>query len=232
MKKIRAHDSLYIKFNRYKKPKEANKLLVKILKKRLSIDKEYKLIDIGCANGELLYFLNEKFSNLKFCGSDVRGDLLNLAKKKLPSNINLKKVDYNKKLNSKQKFDVIVCSGVISIFDNLDIFFKNIKQNMKKNSLLFIFSSFNEYDFDILISYKDLNSKLNNYQSGWNIWSIKKIKSYFKEKKIIKHPFNIKLNIKKNKKDLIRSWTINVNQKKYFTNALMTIQNQMWLEIK
>ena len=103
---------------------------------------------------------------------------------------------------------------------------------MKKNSILFLFSDFNEYDFDIISSYKDLNSKITNYQSGWNIWSIKTIKKYMKEKKIIKHPFEIKFDVKQNKKDLIRTWTIKINKRRYFTNALLLIQNQMWLEIK
>ena len=41
-----------------------------------------------------------------------------------------------------------------------------------------------------------------------------------------------KFDVKQNKKDLIRSWTIKINKKRYFTNALLSIQNQMWLEIK
>ena len=232
MEKIRNHDEIYLKSERYKKPKEAFKLLYKILKKRLSKTKNYELLDVGCANGELLFFLNEKFSNIKFYGVDIRNDLIKLARKKLPSDIYLKKFDYNQKQSLNKKFDIIICSGVISIFDNLDIFFKNIKKNIKKNSIFFLFGGFNEYDFDIISGYRDLNSKITNYQSGWNIWSIKTIKKYFKEKKIIKHPFEIKFDIKQNKKDLIRSWTIKINKKRYFTNALLSIENQMWLEIK
>ena len=232
MKKIRDHDKIYLKTGRYKKPKEAFKLLYKILKKRLSKTKNYELLDVGCANGELLFFLNEKFSNIKFYGVDIRNDLIKLARKKLPSYIYLKKFDYKQKQSLNKKFDIILCSGVIGIFDNLDIFFKNIKKNMKKNSILFLFGDFNEYDFDIIRTYKDLNSKITNYQSGWNIWSIKTIKKYFKKKKIVKHPFVIKFDVKQNKKDLIRTWTIKINNRRYFTNALLGIQNQMWLEIK
>ncbi len=82
-----------------------------------------------------------------------------------------------------------------------------------------------------MIAYKDLNSKIKTYQSGWNVWSIKTLQSFFKQK-IKRHPFNFKLNLKKNKKDLMRSWTIKVGKKRYFTNALSILQNHMWLEIK
>ena len=159
LKKTRSHDKLYLKSNRYKKPKEAFKLLYKILKKRLSKKKYYKLLDIGCANGELLFYLHQKFNNIEFCGVDVRGDLIKLAKKKCSSDIYFKKLDYNEEQNLNKKFDIIICSGVIGIFDNLDNFFKNIKKNMKKNLILFLFSNFNDYDFDFISGYKDLNSK-------------------------------------------------------------------------
>ena len=232
MKKIRNHDKLYLKSNLYNKPKESFKLLYEILRKKISKNKNYEILDVGCANGELLYFLNKKFNNIKLHGIDVRSDLLKLAKKKLPSDINLKKVDFNKKQNFNKKFDIIIVSGVIGIFDKLDIFFQNIKKNLKKNSIFLLFGSFNEYDVDVILAYKDLNSKIKNYQSGWNFWSLKTITRHFKGKKIVKYPFEIKFDIKQNKKDLIRTWTVKINNKRYFINALLTIQNQMWLEIK
>lgn len=231
MKKIRDHDKFYLKSNRYNKPKECFKLLKNILKKRLKKNSTYDLLDIGCANGELLFYLNKKFKNINFHGADVRTDLINLAKKKLPSTIVLKRLDYNKKQIIKKKYDIIICSGVISIFDNLDIVMNNIKQSSAKDTFLYFFGSFNTYDFDTRVAYKDLNSKIKNFQSGWNLWSIKTIQSYFK-KKIIKYPFEIKKNVKRNKNDFMRSWTVRVNNKLHFINAISFLQNQMWLEIK
>jgi cyclopropane fatty-acyl-phospholipid synthase-like methyltransferase len=231
MKKIRDHDKFYLKSNRYNKPKECFKLLKNILKKRLKKNSTYDLLDIGCANGELLYYLNKKFKNINFHGADVRTDLINLAKKKLPSIIKLERLDYNKKQIIKKKYDIIICSGVISIFDNLDIVMNNIKQSSTKDTFLYFFGSFNTYDFDTRVAYKDLNSKIKNFQSGWNLWSIKTIQSYFK-KKIIKYPFEIKKNVKRNKNDFMRSWTVTVNNKLHFINAISFLQNQMWLEIK
>lgn len=232
MKKIRTHDKLYLKSNLYNKPKESFKLLYKILNKKLNKKKKYSLIDVGCANGELLYFLNKKFKNIEFEGTDIRKDLIKLARKKIPSSINLKKIDYNKKQKIKKKFDIIVVSGVVGIFDNLNIFFQNIKKHMKKNSIFLLFGSFNEFDVDVILSYKDLNSQIKDYQSGWNIWSIKTIMTYFVNRKVLKHPFEIKFDINQNKKDLIRTWTVKINKRRYFVNALLSIQNQMWLEIK
>ena len=230
-RKIRIHDKFYLKSNRYSKPKEYFKLLHKILKKKIKKNKHYELLDVGCANGELLFYLEKKFNNLSFSGADIRGDLVKVAKKKLPNSIFLERKNFNKKISINKKYDFVVCCGVISIFDDLNTFLNNLKKSVKKNGYLLIFNSFNEYDFDAVVSYKDLNSKIENYQSGWNIWSIKTIQQFFK-KRVKKHKFYIKFDIKKNKKDLIRTWTVNINKKRHFINALQIIQNQMFLEIK
>jgi len=57
------------------------------------------------------------------------------------------------------------------------------------------------------------------------------MKKYFGRKKFKKHYFNISFDLKKDRKDLIRSWTIKIGKKRYSTNGLMFIQNQMWLEV-
>ena len=57
------------------------------------------------------------------------------------------------------------------------------------------------------------------------------MKKHFGKKKFKKHYFNIRFDLKKDKSDLVRSWTIKIGKKRYSTNGLMFIQNQMWLEV-
>ena len=77
----RLHDILYLKENRYKNPKENFKFVMKLIKQRINKNKKYKLLDIGCANGELLWNLNRQFKNLDLYGLDIRYDLIQKAKK-------------------------------------------------------------------------------------------------------------------------------------------------------
>jgi SAM-dependent methyltransferase len=227
---MRLHDKIYLKENRYLKPKDSFKFLVKILKKQTT-KKEYSILDLGCSNGELIYQLEKHFKNFKITGYDIRQDLLNKAKKNLPKSVILKKINVNTKIKTIDKFDIIICSGVISIFDNLDKFHKNIKKLIKPNGKIYLFGNFNNYDYNIFVTYEDIKLHKNIRQTGWNIWSIKTIKEIFKVKKIKQYPFFIKKNIKKKNNDLIRSWTIKIGGRRFFTNALMFIQNQMWIEI-
>ena len=52
--------SPYLNLNRLKNPKDDFKNCIKVLKKKTTLS-EKKIIDIGCANGELLFFLHQKF---------------------------------------------------------------------------------------------------------------------------------------------------------------------------
>ena len=75
----RNHDLLYLNENRYENPKKQHKDLVKIILKLLpKIKKINKPIrDIGCAAGELLYFLNKKTNNsITLVGYDVVNKLI------------------------------------------------------------------------------------------------------------------------------------------------------------
>ena len=231
MKNIaRLHDKFYLQEDRYKKTKDSFKLLIKILKSKININKNYDVLDIGCANGELIYNLEKNFKNFKISGTDVRQDLLNKAKRK-----NLKKIDFfrsdiSKKNKFKKKYDLIICAGVLAIFDDQKKILNNIKTYLKKNGEIYLFGNFNKYPFDVYVKYKDLKKNKNVFQSGWNIWSLLSIKKFFSSKRIEIKPFNIKKKINK-KPDLVRSWTITINKKNHFTNGLSIVQNQFWIRI-
>lgn len=228
---MRTHDNLYLKESRYNNPKESHKYLIKILKKENLKNKIYKVLDIGCSNGELINILEKNFKNFRITGIDIKESLLKKAKKNVSKSISFKKLNFNSNIKFFGKFDIIICSGVISIFDNLNMFAKNIKRCSNNKSMIYLFESFNEWDYDVLTKYKDLNYKKKIYQTGWNIWSIKTISNIFKNKRIKKFRFYINKDIKKNKNDLVRSWTIKIDKKRFFTNALLSLQNQMWLKI-
>ena len=69
-------------------------------------------------------------------------------------------------------------------------------------------------------------------QTGWNVWSVKAIKDHFKNiKKVNFFKFTSKIGRKQNKKDLMRSWTIKLNNKNHYTNGLNMIQNQFLVKI-
>jgi ubiquinone/menaquinone biosynthesis C-methylase UbiE len=232
MKIVRLHDTLYLKENRYKKPKECFKMLIRLLKKKINKKIKYKLIDIGCANGELIFNLEKNFKNVEITGLDIRKDLINKAKKNVSRNINFIRKDIsNKKFKLKNKYDIIIFSGVLAIFDNPNLVLKNLLKVLKPKGTIYIFDIFNMFDYNIYTKYEDIKMKKKVLQSGWNMLSLNFIKKFFKNKKVEFFKFNINKKIKKNKSDPLRTWTIKFQKKNYFTNALNFIYHQYWIRI-
>ena len=80
----RIHDNLYLKENKYKKPKEVFKQALKLIKKNLTIG------DYGCANGESNYFFKKNLKDSEIIGYDVLRPLIQKAKKEVKINFSFK----------------------------------------------------------------------------------------------------------------------------------------------
>ena len=150
-KKNKTHffNEVYTKKDRYIKPKEIFINLIKILKKE-KLNKTKSLIDIGCASGELLFNLNRNFENLNLTGLDVDKKLILKARDKCPKSIKFMTGDISKKIKNVGKFDIIILSGVMSIFDNGDKIMSNLFSILKPNGRIFIFESLNIYSFNLI----------------------------------------------------------------------------------
>jgi|TARA_B100000767_G_scaffold267415_1_gene286108 SAM-dependent methyltransferase len=225
----RLHDEFYMNENRYEEPKEAYKVLLKELDKK----KFKSLMDVGCANGELLYYLDQKLKNVNFTGIDVLQNLLDKAKKNCNNDIVFLKKDISKKNLKVGKFDRIILSGVLSIFDNPEMIIKNLLGNLNKNGKLYIFGAFNPNPYNVLVKYEDVKKDKNVYQSGWNIFSLDTMKLIAKKnnKKMKAIEFKMPFDIKKRKNDLIRTWTVEFEGKRQWTNGLGIIYHGYWVEI-
>ena len=139
---LRLHDKLYLKENLYNEPKESFKLLIKLLKKKYT-NKNFSLLDVGCASGELLHVLKKNFSKASFSGLDVDQQLINKAKKYCGKNVLFFKKNMGKKNIKVGKYDIIVISGVLSCFEDPKIVLKNLLLNLKPKGEIYIFCSIN-----------------------------------------------------------------------------------------
>ena len=232
-KKNRTHffNEVYTKKDRYIKPKEIFINLIKILKKE-KLNKTKSLIDIGCASGELLFNLNKNFENLNLTGLDVDKKLILKARDKCPKSIKFMKGDISKKIKNLGKFDIIILSGVMSIFDNGDKIMKNLFSILKPNGRIFIFESLNIYSFNLYIKSEEIRKKKKDiwFKNMYSTQFFKDTAKRFK-KKCKFFEFRLKMDLKKNKKNLRLGWTEILSKKKIVTNGLGIIQNQFWIKI-
>ena len=85
MKEVRkrvSDDVIYLKEERHAKPKELFKKLSYIISDFLEVEDGLCMLDVGCATGELIYYLETQFPDVNYYGIDVSDDMLNLAKRK------------------------------------------------------------------------------------------------------------------------------------------------------
>ena len=77
-------------------------------------------------NSHQVFHLNKFFKKASLTGIDVDGKLLNKAKKICPKNIVFLKKNISNNNLKIGKFDIIILSGVLSIFKNGEKILKNI----------------------------------------------------------------------------------------------------------
>jgi len=171
-------------------------------------------LDIGCAKGEFIWFLKDFFPRVHFTGVDISKELIRLAKKE-PK---LKSVEFVKTdartLDLKRKFDVVLMSGVLSIFDDFRCPLRKMVTHLKPEGWGYIFGSFTEDDIDVLVRYRNnyLGSKY--WESSLNMFSmntIRKALSIFSDR-INFYRFDLPIDLAK-RKNPIHSYTLNTVEK-------------------
>lgn len=119
--------------------------------------------------------------------------------------------------------------GVLSIFDDFEKILDNVISLLKDDGVLYLLGGFNPENVDVLIKAKlSVNRKDNKWEAGWNCFSIKSIEDYIKDKGYCCEwiPFNIEIEIEKNKEDPLRSYTVkNFEGKLVIINGLQLVHN-------
>lgn len=239
MKKIvRNHDEvMYLKENRYDKPKKIHLDIIKMIKHELKTNHGNRISDYGCAAGEFEYALVKEFPDFNIKGYEYVDALLEKAKKNVDG-VEFKLGDLNNINTSEENSnDFSLSVGVLPIFEC----FKNPLNNMiywtKSKGVIFIHSLFNEYDFDVFIKYnhsKDYNKDFR--ETGWNIFSKKSISKFLDTNdKVLSHSFidfTLDFSLDKQQDDYLRSWTFkNQVGSRLITNGLCLLQPHSVLKI-
>ena len=238
VKIYRKHDNFYLKENRYKRPKEIFKVFSQKILKYSKKNKLSHIADIGCAAGEFSYYLDSLFRDVEIHGYDVLDVLLKKAKKNVPNVKFFKKSILNSNLSKKKYYEIITCIGVISIFDSFEEVIKNCINMCRPKGKILLQALINSSPIEVNIKYalseKWRYKKPLYWESGWNIFSQKTVKNFLKKQKRIKkfkiYDHKVKFNLKKNN-DPLRTWTVNLNNKKKLMNGLNLIVPEKIIEI-
>lgn len=178
---VRMHDvEVFLKEDRRKNPKECFKFISKQASGFIQSLEKPRILDVGCATGEFLFYLSSIYKNSEFTGIDIIPELIARAKSTVPNvNFIIADIVTGKDLPNK-KFDVVFCIGVHSLFDNYS-WIDNLMELVSDKGRVYIFGFFNPEDVDVLIKLRRSNDT-GPWQTGWNIFSKRSISNYLQNK--------------------------------------------------
>lgn len=193
-----------------------------------------RVLDIGCASGELLYFLkNDLKTKGKVCGFDISEDLIKNARERFGGEAGISFfVDNADGFKLGETFDVITMSSVLSYFDDPYLILKNALNHLSGGGIVLVSGIFNDYGVDVRMRYRLPNESEWDPGAAINQFSKKRIKEFLEKAGYTCNfstqimPFDIPP-----KEHPIRSWTVDVNGERWLTNGLQLLYNVQILEI-
>ncbi|MEK6854703.1 MAG: class I SAM-dependent methyltransferase [Nanoarchaeota archaeon] len=105
--------------------------------KSLKIERNSKILDVGCGTGNLFSALSSQNKNLRLYGIDISEKMLRIAKTKTRKKANLRIMPIEK-LNDKNKFDYVFSIDSFHHYYNQDLAFEKMFSALKKRGKLIV----------------------------------------------------------------------------------------------
>ena len=213
--------------------KQHEKEMIDHLKTEFHSDDEFSVLDIGCATGKLISLIKENFPKAKGHGFDISKELILLAQ-----NRNLNECDFFTAdmltYAPSQNFDLIMASGVLSIFDDFREPLLKWLDWMKQDGSLYMFGHFNSRNIDTIISFRNNQIGNSNWEGGLTSYSVETLNNFLTEEgyTAIFKRFYLKIDISEHE-DPIRTFTkITQDGERIIMSGANTISEHYFLKIK
>lgn len=227
-------DYIYFDEDYLTQPKEIFSFMLKQVKKGLPAKDPLRILDLGCARGELLHFLQQSLGeNHEYLGLDASSALIANAQ----NNTALRNIEFvvgdaeNFELN--KEVDIILSLGVAGYFDSLQPTMRMIAKHLSSQGSCYLCHLFNEHDIDVRVKYRH-NQRFEEFQPGWNLHSLKTAERDAASQglEILEvNRFELSF-IDSPKQDPARSWTMDKDERRWFVNGLGQIYSIFCVEIK
>jgi len=149
---------------RLSKPKENFKLVAALISAIHPREADVAIADVGCANGELLYFLRSVFPNARLTGYDLEPKFLEVARSLNLPNAHFREGDL-RELRPAEHFDCVICLGTVPIFQDPAEVMRPLLSMVKPGGLLLADGLFNRYECEVRVSFCD-----NSTSTSQGLW--------------------------------------------------------------
>ncbi|MFW6002781.1 MAG: class I SAM-dependent methyltransferase [archaeon] len=176
--------SPYIRTDRYEEPKSLFVHTFEKMSKHIDIKNgQGTLADLGCANGEFLYYLKKQLgSGWQMKGIDSEQKFIEVASS-FPGlkNIEFKTGDM---FEVEGPIDVVTCIGTMQIFVDIEVALGKIINIVAEGGWLFLTGLFNPYDVDVVYQFRDHSKPqvASQWRCDFNIHFQTRISNYLQGK--------------------------------------------------
>ncbi|MGD2179786.1 class I SAM-dependent methyltransferase [Lusitaniella coriacea] len=199
---------------------EMTKLLRKLLENRIDTSLAYRLLDIGCGNGNTMYHLNSHFSHWNYTGIDVVQQLVEEGNRLFAelNNIELRVGDaYTSDREFSQPFDIVLLWRVLSGLEDWQRAIASAHKTTRKGGHLIIATLLNENNVDIAMTRRDYSAPGEIKEAPLRIFSLPKFKEFCKSLGIqdfFIQPFEMPIHLPRPEKGL-STFTVQLEDERY-----------------
>ncbi|MGE0456269.1 MAG: class I SAM-dependent methyltransferase [Vicinamibacteria bacterium] len=196
-----------------------------------------RLLDIGCATGELIKYLQARFPGFSFTGVDVFEPLLAEARQRVPEARFAASSALDLPVEMDSSFDAVTAVGVISLFDEVELprFWQGLLRVIRPGGRILALGPLNEYGVDCMIRHrKRIGGKLGEWETGWNIHSRETVGEILEGRCRAWrfHDFQIDLDLAR-RADPVRTWTMRTEaNERQLTNGLKLLLDLCFIEVE
>jgi len=199
--------SPYLSLDRYVDPKEDFKTIGNCLTKVFNPDSELEAVDVGCANGELLYYLHQIFPRWRLTGYDCNADFLETGRQ-FPGlrDVRLMQADYR---DIDGSFDVVLSTCFLPLFPEIEAPLEKLLSLCREDGYLLATGLFNPYDIDVRVQYLDHTTSDSEWVLDFNRHSQHRLRAWLEPRvqSIEFQPCIYDLEIQPNQQNPARVWT-------------------------
>lgn len=170
---FRQRPETYLGESRYDRPKRVFALFGDLLESAQAMGPGRSFLDVGCATGELIYYLQARFPGTAFEGIDNQPDLL--ARARAHERLGAATfVEADALAYRGEPRDVVACFGMLGIFDDFEPLLASLLANTRKGGRVYLHALLNDDDIDVRIYYRD-NHNAKDWNRGFNIFSMAQV---------------------------------------------------------
>lgn len=172
----------------------------------------FRLLDVGCAAGDLFAYLKTRFVNADLTGIEISQKLFEAAAQRFPDAKVLRADVASEGGLPVSSMDFVTISGVLNCLDDPEQAIRNLIGAVRSGGTVIIWDLFNPHPIDVIVRHRRVSDgSLGPWETGWNSFSLAYISRILNENERVADFHFERFSLGKSvpqREDPMRTWTV------------------------